>query len=194
MYVFYSFYFYMNSCYIVFYKSRGLWWIRNWKTNWSFSRDDLRSTHRLFLCLQFGPFLSSSQISTLLFLYHTYPNLCAIFSVLGTPPKFTLVESVQPVYVTHQGQKLQQRPASEETSAVSWGSQGPSEEWGHSSASDQHFLPSTGKAQGCQLLTIFSRAARNSNFYIKHTHLKMFKRNSGFLQTSRPAKENASVG
>lgn len=85
MYASYSFYFYMNSCYIVFYKSRGLWWIRNWKTNWSFSRDDLRSTHRLFLCLQFGPFLSSSQISTLLFLYHTYPNLCDIFSVLGTP-------------------------------------------------------------------------------------------------------------
>ena len=171
MYVFYSFYFYMNLCYIVFYKSRGLWWIRNWKTNWSFSRDDLRSTHRLFLCLQFGPFLSSSQISTLLFLYHTFPNLCDIFSVLGRSPKFTQVESMHPIYVTRQGQKLQwwQRPASEETSAVSWGSQGPSEEWGHSPASDQHFLPSTGKAPGCQLLTIFSRAARNSNFYIK-TH------------------------
>ena len=66
LFIFYSLYFYVNSCYIVFYKSRGLWWIRNWKTNWFFSRDDLRSTHRLFLCLQFGPFLSSYQHSTFL--------------------------------------------------------------------------------------------------------------------------------
>lgn len=56
------------------------------QTNQSFSRDDLRHTHRLFLCLQFGLFLSSPQINILLFLNHSYPTPHGLLSDLGIQP------------------------------------------------------------------------------------------------------------
>ena len=49
-------------------------------------------------------------------------------------------------------------------------------------------------AQGCQLLTIFLREARNPNFYLKIYSFKNIQKQFRFLQTSRPAQENASMG
>ena len=151
------------------------------QTNWSFSRDDLRSTHRLFLCLQFGPFLSSYQHSTFLKPHLPKPPwhlLCLRHTTQIYQGGINAACTMWLVKVKNssdgRGQLVKKQ--------VQW-AEGVRDKWGAGLLPGfRSPLPSTGKAQGYQLLTIFSRAARNSNFYLKTHSFKNVQKNFRFLQ------------
>ena len=88
-YVFHSLYFSRNSYMLYFTKLQVCDVLqRKNPTNWSFSIDGLMYTLKLFLCFQFGPFLSCPQISTLLFFNHSLlpkPTLTSLLPLTHQP-------------------------------------------------------------------------------------------------------------